>query len=309
MIESGATATYQRPPFIYGEILSRSMCEADRPELPGIGRFLSQGAAIGAFISFLFPLYGIVSTRGYTFLLIGALPFFLAGGIAFGLLQGFGMWGCTRLAGHRITAAARAIIGSLIFAILLVVYDLVFPPSPYASTPTLEDYLWAIPKNLPIGVTFGLVIGSRLQPWRELVRGAKSLPAQSRLLTGITGLVLRVIIIFFLMDSVLMFVWMLKFTFQQPESVFVLIALCHFAAALVIVFARLKFWLMLPLALIVNLPILAFITEVLKEEHVFMWYVSVGYLAVWAAFLLTRWDLTYSALAFVKEEIRYYLID
>lgn len=308
MIQSGATVPYQRPPFIYGEILSRSICEADRPELPGIGRFLSQGAAIGAFISFLFPLYGIVSTRGYTFLLIGALPFFLAGGIAFGLLQGFGIWGCTRLVRHQLGRSARAIIGVLIFALLSVASFLIFS-SPEHETATLEDYVLEILKYIAIGVTFGLVTGSRLQPWRELVRGMKSLPAQSRLLTAITGLALRVIILFFLMESVLILVWMLKFTFPQPEFVWVLIALCHFAAALVIVFARLKFWLMLPLALIVNLPILAFITELLKEEHVFMWYVSVGYLAVWAAFLLTRLGLTYSALAFVKEEIRYYLID
>lgn len=208
MIESGAAVPYQRPPFIYGEILSRSMCEADRPELPGMGRFLSQGAAIGAFISFLFPLYGIVFTRGYTFLLIGALPFFLAGGIAFGLLQGFGMWGCTRLARHQLGRGARAIIGVLIFA-LLVVASFLIDSSPKDETATLEDYVPGILKYIAIGVTFGLVTGSRLQPWRELVRGAKSLPAQSRLLTGITGLALRVIIVFFLMESLLILVWML----------------------------------------------------------------------------------------------------
>lgn len=309
MSESGATVPYQRPPFIYGEILSRSACEAKRPELPGIGRFLSQGVVIGAFISFLFPLYGIISTRGYTFLLIGALPFFLAGGLAFGLVQGLGMWGCTRFVHRPLGKLARAIIGVLIFALLLVAYSLIVPSSPQNETATLKDYVQDILIDIAIGVTFGLVTGSRLQPWRELVRGEKSLPRQSRLLTGLTGLALRVIVIFYFMHAVLVFVWMLKFAFQHTDFVFVLIGFCHFAAAVVIVFARLRFWLLLSLALIVNLPIVAFITTVLQKDEVFGWYLGLTYLGAWAAFLLTRSSRTYSALAFLKEEIRYYLID
>lgn len=43
MSESNATATYQRPPYIYGEILS--LYQPPPPKLPGIGRFLSQGTA------------------------------------------------------------------------------------------------------------------------------------------------------------------------------------------------------------------------------------------------------------------------
>jgi hypothetical protein len=37
--------------------------------------------------------------------------------------------------------------------------------------------------------------------------------------------------------------------------------------------------------------------------------VLIGYLAVWAAFLIARWSRTHLALAFLKQELRYYLID
>jgi hypothetical protein len=67
---------------------------------------------------------------------------------------------------------------------------------------------------------------------------------------------------------------------------------------------------LLPLALLVNTPIAYAIREEFSrvEDSVFF-YVLISYLAVWAAFLLTRWSPTYSALAFIKEELRYYLID
>ena len=49
-----ATNTDQQPPYLYGEIFS--LYQAPPPELPGIGRFLSQGAAAGAFAVVVAPL-------------------------------------------------------------------------------------------------------------------------------------------------------------------------------------------------------------------------------------------------------------
>ena len=76
-----------------------------------------------------------------------------------------------------------------------------------------------------------------------------------------------------------------------------------------IVFARIRFSLLLPLALLLNVPVVLLITEVLKNELPVYRYFVVGYLAIWAAFLLVRWSLTYSALTSIKKELRYYLID
>ena len=63
------------------------------------------------------------------------------------------------------------------------------------------------------------------------------------------------------------------------------------------------------MALIVNAPVVLLITEVLNNQPAAMRYAPLGYLAIWAAFLLARWRATYSALNFLKEEFRYYLID
>lgn len=87
MIESGATI---RHPYIYGEILSRSLCQSPLSEPPGFGRCLSQGMVVGAFVSFWFAVIGMLLGRGmgYSFLLIYLLPIFLATGMGIGLLEG-----------------------------------------------------------------------------------------------------------------------------------------------------------------------------------------------------------------------------
>lgn len=314
MIGHGATIPYQRPPFIYGEILSRSMYETGssvQSPRPGIGRFLSQGMAAGTVISFLLPAVYILAhpTNGYNFFLMFALPFYLAVASVVGFVQGLAIWGCTRLAGRDLGWASRAAINVSISAIMLgVLYLLLYPGPPEANPLELKDYLSLIGTSIASGVTYGLMIGSRLQPWRALVRGAKSLPARSWLVTGITGLVLRVLIIFFLMESILSIVCLLQQDFDLRHHVAPLIVLTHFAAALLIVSIRFPFWLLLPLAVIINFPVVTFLTDI-KDGDLFMLYLTISYLVAWAAFLLTRCRLTYSALAFINQEIRYYLID
>jgi len=300
-----ASDTQHQMPYVYGEILSRSMYQAREPELPGIGRFLSQGAAGGAFVSFLFPLTIVLSQPDtWNILIIFFLPFFLAIGIIFGLFDGFLVWVCSRLARRPLNAMTRVLIGLVLLAILAGVWYVISTVSSKNQNLTFEAYLYGEIVFLTVGCA--LAPGSGLQPWRELVRGAKFGP---RLLAGITGLLLRVVVVFFLMESILAAICVL----QQPqpgELTFVMITLAHFLAASIIVFARMKFWLLVPLALVVNLPIIyAIKTEFsLVTEPVFF-YISISYLALWAAFLLTRWSLTHSALAFLKEELRYYVID
>lgn len=304
MSETNATVAYQRPPFLYGEVLSASVYQSPRNELPGIGRFLSQGVAAGAGIYFLVQLAIILSqpNNGYNVLYIILLPFVLVWGMVLGLFEGLVIWAGTKLAGHRLNAAARSALG---IVVLLVLFGLlqVLRNVEVSDSRVILIYL-------STGVAYGLVTGSRLQPWRELVRGAQAIPAQSRLLTGITGIVLRVIVVWWLMESILAFICTLQGNFNRKEVVIVSIALAHFAAASVIVFARMKFWLLLPLALLVNFPLAPLITEkIFEDAAVIVRYVTISYFAVWAAFLITRWSSTYSALAVLKEEIRYYLID
>lgn len=306
-----ASEIQQRPPYVYGEILSRSLYQA-APELPGIGRFLSQGAAAGAFTSFLIALFIVLSqpTNGWNMLIIFLLPFFLAGGMVCGLFEALVIWGCSRLAHHQLNAIARAGIGLLLLALISGACYLIFPHSPRYQDITPEGFFVVVVSYLSVAVGCALAAGSRLQPWRELVRGGKGLQSQSRWLTGITGLVLRVVVLFLLMESILALTCLLQREPPQPELVFTVIALAHFVAASVVLFVRVKFWLLLPLVLIVNIPVaFAIDKEFSRVEDSLFFYILIGYLAVWAGFLLTRWSPTYSALTFVKEELRYYLID
>lgn len=309
MIQSDTTVTQQRPPFVYGEILSRSLYMSEQSRFPGIGRFLSQGAVAGAFVYFLLAL-GLVLLRpenaGNAFI-IYTLPLFLGAGMLFGMFGGLVIWGCSRLAHRRVDAIPRARTGLVFFAILLGACFLIATRSNQYDF-TREDYVFAVVTYLSTVTGCASVAGSRLQPWRELVRGATALPLQSRLLTGITGVVLRVVVVFFLMESILALVCVLQQ--EDGDLTFLRIAIAHFLAALIIVFARMKFWLLLPLALLVNVPIaFAIKKEFSQGADSLFFYVMSSYLAVWAAFLITRWGPTYPALAFLKQELRYYLID
>jgi len=99
-----ATDTHQRPSYVDGEILS--IYWAPQAELPGIGRFLSQGAAAGAFIPFLVCLTVVLSQphNHWNFLILFVLPFFSATGMVFGMFEGLAIWGCSRLARGRLDA-------------------------------------------------------------------------------------------------------------------------------------------------------------------------------------------------------------
>lgn len=305
MIESIAT----NPPYQYGNILFASV-DAYKKDPPGIGRYLSQGAAVGVFVGFLHPVFGMLShpENGYNFLLMAYLPLMLLFGSAFGVLEGVMIWVCSYLVGHRLHAVLRAIVGVVTLALLLIAYDFLFAePAPYREDVSAMDYLVLYGVYAGYGVLFGLVIGSRFDPVAELLRGTS--PPQWLALTGITGLALRVFVIFCLMESVLNMIWTVQRDRNLTEFSFGVIALCHFIAAVVIIFARMPFWLLLPLALIINFPIVALITDVLREEHFPIRYLSIGYLSLWAAFLLTRLRVPEAALCFIKKELRYYLID
>src|SRR5688500_10344703 len=95
MSESRATNSHQPPPFVYGQILARSAHEAAmRSKIPGIGRFLTQGMAAGAFLFFVPPVFFILYTSGpgYYFLMALLLPIYLVVGMSLGVVQGIVIW-------------------------------------------------------------------------------------------------------------------------------------------------------------------------------------------------------------------------
>lgn len=282
---------------VYGGILASSIYQSPRSELPSIGSFLSQGAALGPLLAFLWPVMGMLwhPDNGYNFLLISYLPVILLGGMFFGLCEGAMIWAGTYLVGRRINFVIRAIMGIVILVLLFRAYAFLFaePAPAYHDVPRTE-YLSVMGTLVASGVIFGLVIGSRFQPWSELLRGTTT--DQWPVLNGLTGLLLRLFVILSLMISILSLILSLQGDFHPTEFGFSLVAVGHFAVAAFIVFARMPFWLLLMLALVINFPIVTLLTDVLKPEEIGLRTVTLNYLALWAAFLSCRWTMPSLAL-------------
>ena len=257
-------------------------------EPPGFITFLSQGAAVGALLNFPTLVKGLlVNDPYYGALFLAALPEYLAIGVAFGVLEAIIIWACTYVVGHRINVILRAGIALTVLALLFVlVYLIYYEPSPYERKVSQTEYLVNIGTYIVCGVIFGLVIGSRFKPLAELARGTS--PPRWPVITAITGFILRFAVILFLMYSILAFVWIVTANSTRKEFTFAVITLSHFVAALIIIFVRMPFWLLLPLAVIVNFPVVTLITDVLAPEEVATWYVAIVYLHLWAAFMLCR---------------------
>jgi len=295
----------ERPPYIYGEILSRSLYYSLASEVPSVGRFLSQGAAVGAMLSFLCPVIGMLShpENGYNFLLAAYLPVFMGIGILYGVCEGIMIWACTYLAGHRLNLVVRSVIGAVIFVVITFVHGFLFAePSPYAQKEvSLTDYLFSIGCYAGFGLVFGLATGSKFRPFYELLRGRTD--ERWLVMNGLTGLFLRVVVTFSLMESVLILILNLQGNFDRKKFTFSVIAVSHFFAAVVIVFARMPFRLLLPLAIVINFPIVALIADVLKPEDVENRTLTISYLVLWAGFLSCRVGVPQTALSFVKKNL------
>jgi len=128
-------------------------------------------------------------------------------------------------------------------------------------------------------------------------------------LNGITGFLLRVFMIYAMMESTLLLIWMTQLERPQHGFIFAAIALSHCIAAIVILFTRMPFWLLLLSALLINFPVAALITDVLTNEQILERNLIIAYLALWSTFLLCRVSVPDAVLSFIKKEIRYYLID
>ncbi len=157
------------------------------------------------------------------------------------------------------------------------------------------------------GAVLGLVIGSRIRPLYELARGTAS--ENLRVINAFTGLALRPIVIYGLMMSILILILNKQGAFQQSQFTMSLLAVTHFAMAVTIIFVRLRFWLLLPLALIINFPVAAWITDVLQPDQFFDRVIVLVYLALWGAFLICRVTVPRAPLSWLKTELRYYFID
>jgi hypothetical protein len=285
------------------------MYQAPMWDLPGFGRFLTQGIVVGAFVSFVFTVIAMLAhpENGYNFLLIAWLPYILATGMGFGVFEGVLIWACSYIAGRRLHPLPRAGLGIVVLAILIVIFNYFNSDAPVNHDAYIKDWLRFIAFYGAIGAVFGLVSGSKFSPMSELLRGTT--PPRWLVLNGITGFLLRVFMIYAMMESTLLLIWMTQLERPQHGFIFAAIALSHCIAAIVILFTRMPFWLLLLSALLINFPVAALITDVLTNEQILERNLIIAYLALWSTFLLCRVSVPDAVLSFIKKEIRYYLID
>lgn len=161
----------------------------------------------------------------------------------------------------------------------------------------------------------------RLGPWGELVRPGDIPGRHSAILGGLTGAILRFALVFFLLVSLVTLIIMLGYdptleeytgTSRRSEDAlrifWAVLAVWHFSVGLVVVFSKTKFWQLQLLATIVNVPVVMCLVRY-QQELGSLQYLMFGYLDAWLIFLLARWRPTYKLVAFLNDEIHYYLID
>lgn len=308
MIQHAATATHQRPPYIYGEILSRSAYTAEtnsRFDRPRFGVYIAQGAATGAILEFLFVVVQIITVPNpYNFLFIYGLPVILGFGAGWGTVKALVLWTCAKLAHRRVPWLIRCLIAAGVLTGLTRVFAVFFPHEP---GPPL-DLSWFVGSSIFTALACGVVIGSNLNPWRAFVRGADFIVPRSTFVAGVTGLILRLFIVWAFMGAVMLMICSQQVNSTHKEVVWAILILCHLTAALLVVFTRMRFWLLLILSVLVTAPVVMVVAEF---QHKLEWrfFPIIGYLVAWIAFLLARWRPTYSALNVLNDEIHYYLID
>lgn len=264
--------------------------------------YVTQGATAGMLLGYVW-LVIILETNGryYHRLIIGAFPRSLAFGLGIGAAKGVIIWACAKLIRHRLGWLIRSTIATVLFHLLLLMF-----PARSGEEPASQE--WVVGSTIVVGLTFGLLIGSRLRPWQALVRATGTVGPKSAVLAGLTSIVLRsgTLLLFLFFGLIFLSVM------QGPESRlarWIALITIHLTLSLLVVFSNMKLWLLAASAVLINAPVVMLLAEFQRRQLAFAWYVLLAYLALWAMFVLTRWRQTYRALAVLGEEMRYYLID
>lgn len=272
--------------------------------LPRLKTFIGQAIAGAVFSHFvLFVSASAVGNNWDSFTSAGfVLIVFLFLSLFGGVPAGFIIWACTRSFAKPLHPAYRCVIA------LLVLFPGWLYVSSVAFVTTAEARLFLLAWLVLPTVSIGLLTHSRLLVGRELVRGGEAVRLITRVLAAVTGVLLRVTVVLLLMESVVASVYLYKTPDRHNELIWVLLFGGHFTVSLFVVFLRTDITMLSALSVIALLPaVIVFVklpgmTETLR-------YVFGAYFALWAMFVLTRWRETDHAVAFLNEEIHYYLID
>ena len=301
-----ATSTSYTGPFSANQNYWRSLgyIETQPVRKPGFVTYLSQGATGGMVVYFGYLIVGILSVDTYYAILFPkALPEFLTWGLCIGSVAGLLHWGFHKLVGRRIGIILRATFSVLVYVLVIRAIEFWFPHEE-------RKVGWAIvPQIILPSLTMGSLIGSRLRPLSELSRGTSFINAPSEVYARISGVLLRLAVLFLLMESILILICAVRWKAHQPELVVLFFGFVHFLLAALLVFARFKFVPLSMLALILNAPVLSFFFDFQNQDWAISKYLAPAYIILWAVFLLSRSHLVQNAIRVFNEEVRYYLID
>lgn len=280
---------------------------------PGLATFMGQaafGSFCGSFVVLLVRVLIPYNSHGYY---VFYLPYLMALGLATGAVAGLLIWAATKEADGPLLGITRTLLSVLVVALAwfgLWYYWL--RKEEFSS----ETHMWMLAGVVASGVSIGLLTGSRLRLGRELVRGGETKERVLRILAGLNGFALRSVVGFLFLCFLIAAISSLQLYYRHPDPTFPhlprsliwhLVLLGHFASGTVILFARMRFWLLVLLTVISTAPVVAslWLARLNPPED----YIIIGYLGVWVMFLVTRWRQTDVAVRVVKEELRYYLID
>lgn len=269
---------------------------------PGVTTVMAQAALGYIAANFLLILARMLLVpnrrNGFWIFAMPALPVF---GVGAGLIVGLFIWAGMEIAGDTLNTASRSIIGVILTGLGWLALTLAFG----WELPPPELQFWALAMIVASGIGMGIVTGTHLRLWHELVRQGDRVGPVLGVFASLVGVVFRLVVPFLFMGSVIMLIGIAQA--GEPQEIALVwwaLMAAHFTAATVLVFVRVKTDVLLPLAVIANAPIVAVLFKV-----PWLQYVVIGYLALWAVFLLTRWRQTQAAVSVLKEEFRYYLID
>ncbi len=280
---------------------------------PGLATFIAQ-AAIGSFCGSFLVLIARILLEYHSFngFFVFYVPFLMALGLATGSVAGFLIWAATKEVDGPLLGITRSLIGVFVMGLAwFALWSFVLRDDFSADV-----HLWLFLGVVVSGMLIGAVTNSRLRVWRELVRGGETKTTLLRILAGFIGLVLRVVFVCLFLLAVIGAIATVQFYLLGPqppyahlriEIFWMLLLLGYTAFGVVVLFARMKFWSLVILTVLANSPLLASLClqQWNPDERLFI----IGYLGVWALFLLTRWRQTDVAWSYLEAEFRYYLID
>jgi hypothetical protein len=167
---------------------------------------------------------------------------------------------------------------------------------------------------ISFGITIlfiGFVSGSRFRPWRALAYGIPRTTTDISTPDLLTGVVLRSMLAFLLMESILALVCTIQSDYQPHEfwraHAFAGIAVAHCVLSLFVSFGQLKYAVVASVALLANFTalLLCWFHPTSNWSNFFI----AEYSVLGVLYLLTRVSFGLRTLAFIKQELKYYLIE